>query len=139
MLLKQGTMMPPSLLFLRIVLTIWCHICVLHIYFIYFSNQFLLEYSCFTMLYQFLLNRKVNHPYIYIYALHFGLPSHSGHHCALSRVPCIVEHVLIFQGASRVAQMVRKLPAMQKTGFSPWVGKIPWRREWLSNPVFLPG
>ena len=21
----------------------------------------------------------------------------------------------------------------------PWVGKIPWRREWLSTPVFLPG
>ena len=24
-------------------------------------------------------------------------------------------------------------------GFYPWVGKIPWRREWQSNPVFLPG
>ena len=23
--------------------------------------------------------------------------------------------------------------------FSPWVGKIPWRREWLPIPVFLPG
>ena len=23
--------------------------------------------------------------------------------------------------------------------FDPWVGKIPWRREWLSSPVFLPG
>ena len=23
--------------------------------------------------------------------------------------------------------------------FSPWVGKIPWRREWLPTPVFLPG
>ena len=22
--------------------------------------------------------------------------------------------------------------------FSPWVGKIPWRRKWLSTPVFLP-
>ena len=21
----------------------------------------------------------------------------------------------------------------------PWVGKIPWRREWLPIPVFLPG
>ena len=21
----------------------------------------------------------------------------------------------------------------------PWVGKIPWRREWQSTPVFLPG
>ena len=23
--------------------------------------------------------------------------------------------------------------------FDPWVGKIPWRREWLTTPVFLPG
>ena len=23
--------------------------------------------------------------------------------------------------------------------FDPWVGKIPWRREWLSTPGFLPG
>ena len=24
-------------------------------------------------------------------------------------------------------------------GFNPWVGKIPWRREWLPTPIFLPG
>ena len=23
--------------------------------------------------------------------------------------------------------------------FCPWVGKIPWRREWLPTPAFLPG
>ena len=23
--------------------------------------------------------------------------------------------------------------------FDPWVGKIPWRREWQPMPVFLPG
>ena len=23
--------------------------------------------------------------------------------------------------------------------FDLWVGKIPWRREWLPTPVFLPG
>ena len=22
--------------------------------------------------------------------------------------------------------------------FDPWVGKIPWRREWQPTPVFLP-
>ena len=33
-----------------------------------------------------------------------------------------------------VAQMVKNLPAMQETR----VGKIPWRREWLPTPVFLP-
>ena len=27
---------------------------------------------------------------------------------------------------------------MQRPGFDPWVWKIPWRREWLPIPVFLP-
>ena len=31
------------------------------------------------------------------------------------------------------------LSAMQETGFNLWVGKIPWRRERLSTPVFWPG
>ena len=38
-----------------------------------------------------------------------------------------------------VAQMVKNLPAMQRPGFDPWIRKIPWRREWLPTPVFLPG
>ena len=39
--------------------------------------------------------------------------------------------------ASLVAQTVRKLLANAR--FDPWVRKIPWRREWLPIPVFLPG
>ena len=27
----------------------------------------------------------------------------------------------------------------RRPGFNPWVGKIPWRREWLPTPGFLPG
>ena len=38
-----------------------------------------------------------------------------------------------------MAQMIKNLPAMQETTFDPWVGKIPWRREWLPTMVFLPG
>ena len=26
----------------------------------------------------------------------------------------------------------------QRRGFDPWVGKMPWRREWQPTPVFLP-
>ena len=37
-----------------------------------------------------------------------------------------------------VAQTVKNSPAMQETRFQPWVRKIPWRREWLPTPVFLP-
>ena len=38
-----------------------------------------------------------------------------------------------------VTQRVKNLPVIQKTRFDPWVGKIPWRREWQPTPVFLPG
>ena len=27
----------------------------------------------------------------------------------------------------------------RRLGFDPWVGKIPWRREWQPTPIFLPG
>ena len=35
--------------------------------------------------------------------------------------------------------MVKNLPAVWETRFDPWVGRIPWQREWLPTPVFLPG
>ena len=35
--------------------------------------------------------------------------------------------------------MVKTLPAYRIPRFNPWVGKIPWRKEWLPTPVFLPG
>ena len=35
-------------------------------------------------------------------------------------------------GASLVAQLVKNPPAIQE---NPWVGKIPWKREWLPTPV----
>ena len=35
--------------------------------------------------------------------------------------------------------MVKNPPAMQKTGFNPWVGKIPWRRAWQATLVFFLG
>jgi hypothetical protein len=38
-------------------------------------------------------------------------------------------------GASQMAQTVKNQPAMQET----WVGRIPWRKEWLATPVFLTG
>ena len=37
-----------------------------------------------------------------------------------------------------VAQMVKNLPAGDPSS-NPWVGKIPWKREWHPIPVFLPG
>ena len=39
-----------------------------------------------------------------------------------------------FAAASLVARLVKNLPA-----WKTWVGKIPWRREWLPTAVFWPG
>ena len=39
-------------------------------------------------------------------------------------------------GTSGKASQCRRC---KRCGFSPWVGKIPWRKEWLPTPVFLPG
>ena len=35
------------------------------------------------------------------------------------------------------ARLVKNPPAVRETRFHPWVGKAPWRREWLPTPVFL--
>ncbi|XP_042104873.1 C-type lectin domain family 5 member A isoform X3 [Ovis aries] len=32
-----------------------------------------------------------------------------------------------------------KLETDKSCGFSPWIGKIPWRRKWQPTPVFLLG
>ena len=42
--------------------------------------------------------------------------------------------------ASLVAQLVKNLPAMWEIpGFDPLVGKIPWRMEQLTTPIFWLG
>ena len=40
-----------------------------------------------------------------------------------------------FPGGSSTCQRRR----WRRHGFSPWVGKIPWRRKWQPTPVFLSG
>ena len=40
---------------------------------------------------------------------------------------------------SLMAQLVKSLPEMWETGFDPWVGKMPWRRQWHPTPIFVPG
>ena len=43
---------------------------------------------------------------------------------------------MCFPGGS----VVKNLPANAgDIEFDPWVGKIPWRRQWQPTPVFLPG
>ena len=38
-----------------------------------------------------------------------------------------------------VTQMVKNLPAMQKTWVQSLGQEDPWRKEWQPTPVFLPG
>ena len=40
---------------------------------------------------------------------------------------------------SAICLMPRICPQCGRPGINPWVGKIPWRRAWLSTQVFLPG
>ena len=38
-----------------------------------------------------------------------------------------------------MAQTEKNLLQCRRPGFSPWAGKIPWRKEWQPTPIFLPG
>ena len=54
-----------------------------------------------------------------------------------------IMYINMYIMASLVAQLVKNLPAMQKTRVrflgQGIPGKIPWRRKWQPTPVFLPG
>ena len=50
-----------------------------------------------------------------------------------------IGYPLQYSWTSLVAHLVKNPPAMQETGFNPWVGKIPWRRERLPTSIFWPG
>ena len=45
---------------------------------------------------------------------------------------------LLFFGASG-KEPTCQCRRRKRTGFSPWGGKIPWRRAWQPTPLFLPG
>ena len=44
----------------------------------------------------------------------------------------------VLHSTELVARAVKDLLQCWRPGFNPWVGKIPWRREWLPTPGFLP-
>ena len=64
-----------------------------------------------------------------------GLDRHLLHllHWQMDSVP------IVLPGKPLVALTVKNLPTVQETRVIPWVRKIPWWREWLPTPVFLPG
>ena len=51
-----------------------------------------------------------------------------------------MEHMYVFLRASHVVLVVKNPSTSardMRRKFSPWVGKISWRREWQTTPVFL--
>ena len=44
-----------------------------------------------------------------------------------------------FQGVSRGKEPSCQWRRYKRCWFSPWIGKIPWRRKWQPTPVFLSG
>ena len=64
--------------------------------------------------------------------------SHQGRKVAPGILPSSSGSVFLFY-SNLVDQTVRNLPAMWETRIDPWVGKMPWRRQWQPSPVFLPG
>ena len=52
---------------------------------------------------------------------------------------CVCVCVYVYIWVSLVTQKVKNVCAMREIWINPWVGKIPWRRTWQPNPVFLPG
>ena len=44
-----------------------------------------------------------------------------------------------FPGGSSGKELACQCRRCNRCGFDPWVGKIPWRREWQPTPVFFPG
>ena len=50
-----------------------------------------------------------------------------------------IGYPLQYSWVSLVAQEIKICLQCRRPGFDPWVGKIPWRREWKPTPVFLPG
>ena len=65
----------------------------------------------------------------------FSIPSHSVCVCPYSWSESLVDSIY---GLPRWLNG-KESPACRRPGFDLWVRKIPWRREWLPTPVFLPG
>ena len=88
--------------------------------------------------------RQTSYDIVYIHHIFYIHSSIDGHSC------CFHILAIVNSGAMNTESEKRKgLPwwlrwqriclQCRRPGFNPWVRKIPWRREWLPTPVFLPG
>ena len=52
----------------------------------------------------------------------------------------LIENVYVdFRGGTSDKELDCQCRRQKRHEFSPWVGKIPWRRKWQHTPVLLPG
>ena len=63
--------------------------------------------------------------------------SNISHGPVTQQVPCSSLSALL--GLPRWLSGKESTSQCRRCGFSPWVGKIPWRRKWQPTPVFLAG
>ena len=61
-----------------------------------------------------------------------------GSHCISGNISCI-QIAINHPGLPWWLRWLRICPQCRRPSFDPWVGKIPWRREWPPTPVFLAG
>ena len=81
--------------------------------------------------------------HMYTCTLLMGLPSRSSQSMELSslqlysRLPLALH--MYFTHASRWLRRWRICLQCRRLGFNPWVGKIPWKRDWQPTPVLSHG
>ena len=61
------------------------------------------------------------------------------HYFLIPAVPPEVLIALSFPGGASGKEPVCQCRRFKRCGFDPGVWKIPWRRKWQPNPIFLPG
>ena len=106
-------------------------------------DDFILSSSLFHFLY-FIFSAPISYSLCFpifpalLFFFFFGVLSHP-----LSRVveKLLYTYIWGFPGSSVVKKKKISLQRRRckRCGFNPWVEKIPWRRQWLPTPVFLPG
>ena len=51
----------------------------------------------------------------------------------------LTQHPYLIPGGTGVKNLPANAGRCKRRGFSPWAGKIPWRRAWQPVPLFLLG
>ena len=96
-----------------------------HFFYFIFSPPISFMFSNFSFLLLFFFNTlssRVENLLVYIYVNNMYNT-------------CISENLWIFAWWLRWWRICLQC----RTGFNPWVRKIPWRRKWQPIPIFLPG